>query len=197
MVPSVPVPLLRRQCAAVTTASVSCSAMSPVTKRRVVRPIRVSVSMGWKAWPAAGSPDHVPMPQTSTPEYPFRCLGARLEAAPLREAGASTPQPCFARRVRRHPAHPARPAPATIAHVEGSGTAAPWKRASLKNCQEDFVREAHPDEPTHSLHRNVQKARSCPHAGRADVMQSNGNDQRVPSGLKLTDAEPKSPTPPS
>src|SRR5262249_13339359 len=45
MVPSVPVPLLSRQCAAVTTASVSWSAMSPVTSRSVVFPIIVWVGI--------------------------------------------------------------------------------------------------------------------------------------------------------
>src|SRR5262249_17675854 len=45
MVPSVPVPLLSRQCAAVTTASVSWSAMSPVTSRRVVFPIFVCIGI--------------------------------------------------------------------------------------------------------------------------------------------------------
>src|SRR5262249_6351551 len=37
--------LLSRQCAAVTTASVSCSAMSPVTSRNVVFPILVCIGM--------------------------------------------------------------------------------------------------------------------------------------------------------
>src|SRR5436189_2770011 len=45
MVPSVPVPLLSRQCAAVTTASVSWSAMSPVTSRSVVLPMMVWAGM--------------------------------------------------------------------------------------------------------------------------------------------------------
>ena len=45
MVPSVPLPLLSRQCAAVTTASVSCSAISPVTNRSVVLPIFVCMGV--------------------------------------------------------------------------------------------------------------------------------------------------------
>jgi hypothetical protein len=45
MVSSVPVPLLSRQWAAVTTASVSWSAMSPVTSRSVVFPMMAWVGM--------------------------------------------------------------------------------------------------------------------------------------------------------
>src|SRR6516164_6105758 len=77
IVPSVPVPLLSRQCAAVTTASVSWSAMSPVTSRRVVFPILVCIGiaetlLGRTPCSGDGVPDPEsvfgPAPPDSTPD---------------------------------------------------------------------------------------------------------------------------------